>query len=507
MDGRQMDGKRENAYLTVYLALTMAVLLSLCLALIEGARGNAVYLEVECVTDICLNSLLAEYHRELLKQYDLFAIDDSYGTAQASVANTQRRLTRYLERNLSQEDVLLDGLIYKDFLGLSLEGAKMTKVSILTDERGAVFRRRAAEAAWDDLGLNLYQELMGWMEVVETNELTERDIPAEKRALDEELESYNGREIEVAGETWGTVNGQWVKIEEAQWETIEVENPTEALESKRREGILKQVVDHPEELSSRTLPMDNLIEARMAAGQVNQGNNSLPVLSGQEQLLERFFFQEYLLRHMGSYRNPSEEDALLYQAEYLIAGRENDLDNLRSVANTLCAVREAANTVYLFTDEEKKGAAETAGTVLASAMMIPEAAELIGVLLLFGWAYAESVYDVKCLMAGGRVPLMKNSATWHYDLDGALNFGGEECAEQGTGLSYEDYMRILLLLKDEDILTARAMNMVEADIRRTAGNENFRLDGCLDSVEACIDIKSGFGYSCEITRQKGYSTQ
>ena len=63
-----MSNKSIGAYLTVYLALVMSVLLSLCLALIEGARSKAVMLEAECVVDIGMNSVLAEYHRELFHQ-------------------------------------------------------------------------------------------------------------------------------------------------------------------------------------------------------------------------------------------------------------------------------------------------------------------------------------------------------------------------------------------------------------------------------------------------------
>ena len=51
--------KSVRAYLTVYLSLTMSVLLSLCLALIEGVRSNAIRLEAECIMDIGMDSILA----------------------------------------------------------------------------------------------------------------------------------------------------------------------------------------------------------------------------------------------------------------------------------------------------------------------------------------------------------------------------------------------------------------------------------------------------------------
>ncbi len=126
-------GCSAGAYLTVYLTLTLTILLSLCLALIEGVRQNAVFMEAECVTDIGLNSVFAEYHRELLAQYNLFAIDSSYGSLLPETDVTVRHMAEYMKKNFSTEDVFLDWLFYRDFLGMQLEDIHMTKASFLTD--------------------------------------------------------------------------------------------------------------------------------------------------------------------------------------------------------------------------------------------------------------------------------------------------------------------------------------------------------------------------------------
>lgn len=483
-------GCSAGAYLTVYLTLTLTIFLSLCLALIEGVRQNAIFMEAECVTDIGLNSIFAEYHRELLAQYNLFGIDSSYGSLLPETDVTVRHMAEYMKKNFSTEDVFLDWLFYRDFLGMQLEDIHMTKASFMTDGKGAVFRRRAAEAVWDDMHLNLFRELQEWMQVVESEQLTERDIASEKRRLDKKLKDYDGEEKQIS---------------ETEWITVEVENPTASLEKKRKEGILTWAVDNPSELSNKSLSTDQLISTRMTVGKVNQGNWKMEDTGEAEELLERFFFQEYLLRYMGYYGAESEEDTLSYQVEYLVTGGQNDLDNLRSVVNTIFAIREVANTVYIFSDQEKCMTAEALGYVLACAMTIPEAADILKLILLFGWAFAESVYDIQCLMAGGKVPLIKDRNTWHYDLEKALKLGSVEESIGEKGLAYADYLRILMTLQNKEVLTARAMNMVEADIRQTPGNAYFRLDGCLDALEVCVRVKSVYGYDCEITRQKGYS--
>ncbi len=481
----------QNAYLTIYLALILALVLSLCLTLIEGCRQNAFYMEAECITDIGLNNVLAEYNRNLLTQYNLFAIDMSYGTAVVRSQNISNRLEFYLKKNMSQQDVFLDWLLYRDFLGMKLQNVTLQKVRLLSDENGAVFRRRAAEAMWDDMNLSLLEEWNSWMDTVDSEQLTETDIAALKQELDEELEDYEYEE----------------EIAENDWITISVDNPTDYLETIRNKGILNWVVDDADVLSSRRIYAENTFAARQENGECNRGNLPLEENPQMDERLERFLFQEYLLRYMSYYHNERPERSLDYQIEYLLGGREIDRENLEYVVNHLFAVREAANTLYLYASQEKYEIAEGLATALATVATIPEAAEVLTHILVIGWAFAESLYDTKSLLNGGRVPLIKTDDSWHYGLEGVLNMRKAKEGISMEGMSYEDYLRVLLALEKPDLLTRRAMNMVEADMRQLPQGELFRLDGCTDAIEACVKVDSAYGYTCSVVRQKGYSTQ
>lgn len=90
---------KENGYMTIYLALTLGVMISLCLALIEGCRYRGICLETECVMDIGMDSILAEYHRELFDQYNFFAVDCSYGTEHGTTKLTEEHLLEYMNHN------------------------------------------------------------------------------------------------------------------------------------------------------------------------------------------------------------------------------------------------------------------------------------------------------------------------------------------------------------------------------------------------------------------------
>ena len=68
----------RKGYITVYLSLVTGILLALLLTIIEGVRMHTIRTQTECVMDMAMDSALAEYHREMLEQYELFFIDMKY---------------------------------------------------------------------------------------------------------------------------------------------------------------------------------------------------------------------------------------------------------------------------------------------------------------------------------------------------------------------------------------------------------------------------------------------
>lgn len=206
---------KENGYMTIYLALTLGVMISLCLALIEGCRYRGICLETECVIDIGMDSILAEYHRELFAQYNLFAVDCSYGTVHGTTKLTEEHLLEYMNHNFSLEDIFFDKILYRDFFALEAEKAEMTKAAFMTDGDGEVFRRMAVDAIEDDVGIGLLQQIKEWVKTIKSRGLLERSVEEEKQTVDAQIREYDGREM-------------------ADGKVIHIENPTEALEEKKK---------------------------------------------------------------------------------------------------------------------------------------------------------------------------------------------------------------------------------------------------------------------------------
>lgn len=466
--------------ISIYLALLFTVMLSLILVIIEGAREEAVRLKVECAVELSLNSILAEYNRELLEQYDLFFIDTSYGLDHASIHRTEEHLKAYLDDNFTVDQT---AGILKDLMGVYTEEAAIKDYSLASDEAGLLIKRQAVSYMKDLFGLTYVAELKRQLETVDQKGFLTRDVTSERISNQSALDS-----IEIPPKQVG----------EDEWEEVELNNPADAVNASR--GILSFVIDPEDGLSSAAILPANYISARIP----NKGSG----LAGREGLREgdELIFNEYLLKKCGSYILPKKEGALQYQLEYILEGKASDVENLKAVVNKLLLLRETANVIYLFSDTAKMAEAEALAVALTAEIPVPGIEQLVKISLVFAWAYAESVYDVRTLLKGGSIPLLKDAETFHYSLSGMLSFAeDEETGIQDTsGIDYEGYLRIFLALEDKSQKTMRAMDIIEMDVRKCPGNAYFRLDACVDRIQAEIHTASSYGFSHEITRSLYY---
>ncbi len=510
----------SGGYLTVYMTMTLAVLLSLCMTMIEGARRSAMRMEAELITDTAMRSTFAEYHRELMRQYNIFAIDSSYGQMVSGVEQTSGHFREYMEKNYSC-DVAMPWLNYRDLIGAYPENAQVDRVTYLTDNAGRVFRDCAIEAVKDDLGITAAEELLDWAMSSEVISADSMDVSSEMNA---EASSVSGaasserdrRESERAGQE-EEYRQECLAAEEAGEEMPEepdltelpdeYHSPVSSVAETANTGILGLLLDDTENLSRRQLNTDAVISGRMQAGNVNAGLLEYEPEDERvyEQALDKALFVEYLMRYMGRYGDTDEDDAMWYQIEYVIAGGSCDAENLNSVAMRIMGIRAGLDMIYLESDQSKKAEAQILAAAICAACMIEWMAPVLTHVILLAWALIEARYDTATILSGGKIPLMKNSATWHCDLDSALSGAWSGCGDDsGSGLSYRDYLRLFLYLADTDEITKRAMDIIESDIRLSGGNAGFRMDACIEAAECSAVICSSFGSRISIKRRFKY---
>ena len=110
-------------------------------------------------------------------------------------------------------------------------------------------------------------------------------------------------------------------------------------------------------------------------------------------------------------------------------------------------------------------------------------------------------------MHGGKVPLIKSPSDWQISLENLPDLlEGLDTQRKSSedGISYEDYLQILLLSQSKEDKLERGMDMVELSVRKTTGREGFRLDHCIEAAEISVDVKANGRRTYTVTKQYGY---
>ncbi len=463
--------------------MSITIILSLILVLFQGARIGAVKMKTECVADISMNSILAEYSRALYEQYGLLMVDTSYGTGSHSIVNTQEHLHYYVQKNF-------DRSTYGRFansqtiMSAFCQDAHITGSSFALDNNGAVLNRQILEYMGAEPVAGLLTDVQENAGMIRDGGLDSTDVEA--------MASENQEQID-------SVELPTIINEEGEEEQIALGNPADLVNSQKGIGALNLAIKDKSGISKAVVNLNDYASHR----KLNKGTG----LNDQEDIsfTERLLLEQYYYEKCSRYGGELDKSLLKYQLEYMIYGQSSDWGNLEKMAENLLFTREASNMLYLFSCPSKVDEADLMATALTAILFVPELKEPVKYSILFAWTFAESISDLNILFSGGRVPLFKSDKTWRLGIWEMLSFraflnGGD----LGEGLRYEDYLRARLFMTDLETKTMHLADIIEMDVRRTAGNALFKLDHCLDTFCAEIRVGTRFGYDARIERIYGY---
>ena len=480
----------ERGAVSVYLALMMAVLIPLILTMIEASRVNAIKVRMECAADLSMDSVLAEYNRELFSQYDLLFIDTAYDGGSGSVDKLLDHLDDYMSYNLKPDKGIVS-VFGKDITGLRQDSAEIVRLSRATDEKGAVFRYMVMSSMLERYGLAYVSDV--------------KDLVAVSSSAD-----YNSSDVSGAlGSAQGAVDGIVVPEPELEydeggneipWEPPKKDDPAGKANAASKGVLLMQVCDG--EVSGAEADLSCYASHRSLIS----GDGMCEDWKPHDGLEEQLLFDEYIMEKCGNYRTQKEGSRLAYETEYIICGKNRDESNLSSIAGKLMILRGSANTIYFFGNSELQAEAKAMAAGLSFVLYMPEAEALFEILIDMAWIYAETVYDVRTLFQGGKVPLVKQAGDWHLSLENALGMAvSGEGEGGGRGQSYEDHLRMFLFMVPLEERTMRCMDIVEMDIRQVSGYEDFCLDNCVAGGTIQFIFCSSYGYSFLMERRFRYA--
>lgn len=475
-------GNGKKGYITVFLSLMLAVILILITTFIELARIQTVRFYTEGIMDISLSSIFSEYHRELFNRYGLFAIDTSYGTSVNDSSNTKIHLLKYMNRNF--EIPKNSGKNKKDFLALHADNAVLQQISYLSDNSGEVLRYQIYKYMKETKGIPSFESRKFETDSVKNKyDEYEKDRKRAENGIDEIVKGINTEK----------------KDEE---QNINFENPADEINSHRDSSILQYAVKEGENISAKEICLDNYISHR----NYQDGNGLFSYQKNPGGIMERKFFYEYIDEMCGDFISPRENSTLDYQKEYLLYGYGSDNENLDAFAKDVFMIRYVINTAYLFTNQSKQAELEALAAAVTTGLGNPELEGLVKTTLLYAWSYAESIQDMRILFDGKKVASVKTASTWNITIDEIFTFmkSLDQYREAPGGLDYEEYINGKLWLSKEEDICVGFMDLCEMDIRKTEGNQNFRMNHCIYQAEIMANVSSGYGYGYDITRSYSY---
>lgn len=234
-------------------------------------------------------------------------------------------------------------------------------------------------------------------------------------------------------------------------------------------GLLELVIPAGQEVSGAVL---DLTEAPSAAAAGPGG-------AGEVSLTEHLLVNEYCGMFFPSFLSAAGN----YEMEYLLAGKESDRENLKQTVGHLIAVREGLNLLYLLSSPEKRTEANNLAMMITGAGAVTPLHLVVTFLILCVWAMGESMMDIRGLLAGKRVVMLKTDHTWTLTLEKLLAMGSSR--EIGTGggedgFGYLSWLKFLLITEDITRQNYRIMDMIQKNIRQN--QDDFRIRNCVYQV-------------------------
>lgn len=94
--------------------------------------------------------------------------------------------------------------------------------------------------------------------------------------------------------------------------------------------------------------------------------------------------------------------------------------------------------MYLCGSPARCAEADEMALIISTILFIPEAYALVSFVLKICWAYGESILDIRELLDGGKIPLLKDDTSWQLSLNSlsGLLIQGDEERHSSEGLDY-----------------------------------------------------------------------
>ena len=479
-----MNGKGQKGSITIFLSLACILFLSLICTVVESARIQGAKTQTANITGMGAFSLLGEFERELLDQYSIFALNGTYGHGSFQIEKADERMKSFLLCNADPQEDTLSSLCF-DPWNLELMECQVSQYALLTDNYGDPFYQQAVAYMRANAGVFAVDKLAEYADDAKQAETGQKEYEKSKKDNKSKLDSLKGQKQKKEEELEAQADSGSMTVTEHP-----VENPLDSIEKLKKRDVL-DIVTWDREVSGKKVNQKALPSKSLR----NRGNLRIEKKYGGR--TSDALFIEYLMMHFPDYSSVEEKNGLDYQLEYIVGGKASDRDNLKYVVNHLLMIREGMNYLYCVKNPQINAQAEGLAAALTGFLAMPALTAATKHALLLALAYGESLIDIRILLDDGKVPLWKDDSSWSLSLE---NLGRvTEILQQGAkgkenGLTYREYLRILLYTGIVSQQRMRALDMIQAELRGQEKTSEFKAENCIVAVrtKAAWEIKPVF---------------
>lgn len=530
----------ERGQITVFLSLLFLVLMMSFLFIVEGVISYSASSLGEDAVKGAGESIMANYDRELFKNYHLFFLDPRQ--KDYIVTDGKEFINQYFSGN-SFFDIYCDSLevtgektaVDEDGLYLKheirewmkyreeKEIAKVLEDIIRNTKKNDGERKECQEevdSAETDVKKEQDEEVNQETKEETNKKDTESDLKGDVDKNTDNVENMKSDE-KAASEEIEPVSEETLK-ERSNWKEIK-----ETLQLLMRTGILFYAAEHLENLSRQSIPGTNLPSKRVKSSSFDNEQRlldkmdelSFSSLKGIKSLLsvdismdgrgtlwtkDRYIIS-YIEDCFSFYGSSDKKDnALLYEVEYLISGKNSDIDNLKRVANYILLLRFINNYIFTGKDTQMKMQINTMASAITGVMGMPQTMKAVQVLIRMAISYGESLLELHTLFSGGEVPLIKDKTTWNLTLKTmGEQLRNKQIVKKGKkNISYKDYLKLFLLTKGNSrTVCYRMMDIMQENI--ASKEPGFLMENCLFSYSWKGSLAAG-GVKLNFVKQCSY---
>jgi hypothetical protein len=207
-------------------------------------------------------------------------------------------------------------------------------------------------------------------------------------------------------------------------------------------------------------------------------------------IAEQILYQEYLKEHFEAFPTIGEDLAarkpsvLVYEQEYLLAGKSSDAKNLSSIITRVVFLRTILDFASILGDKAKCSEAKVVAAGLVGFTGLPILIGITQTLILLVWAFDEALLDTCALMMGKEVPLLKKQIVLQFSDLFLINYeflktkSSQIVSTKNSSFSYQDYLRLFLLLKKKKELSYRSMDLMQDNINLRYA-DGFKFVNCM----------------------------